>query len=196
MVQYTRDPREGHSIVMPVVPLPEDLREQPNAQLLWRYHRVSGTSGPRSFLRLDDIVVGSSPGGYAQWAAQAFAPGDLGDPEAAGPAQDPEGWGVSNLARYALGAPATGDPRPFLPTGFVEDGRLGMRFRGDPLLADVAYRVRGTHDLTLWPWPEVLYDSRESPSPQREGELKVFRDPASTPSSPRFIKLEILSLDE
>jgi hypothetical protein len=38
--------------------LPGHLLDQEYVQLLWRYHHVSGDSGPRSELRLDDITIG------------------------------------------------------------------------------------------------------------------------------------------
>ncbi|MCC5876509.1 MAG: CotH kinase family protein [Candidatus Sumerlaeia bacterium] len=40
------------------IDLPEEAREHPNVQLLWRYHHVEGSSGPRSEIRLDNIRVG------------------------------------------------------------------------------------------------------------------------------------------
>lgn len=39
------------------VPLPAELLGKENVQLLWRYHHIEGTSGPRAELRLDDISV-------------------------------------------------------------------------------------------------------------------------------------------
>jgi hypothetical protein len=48
------------SIQEPVV-LSEHLMEKEYIQLLWRYHFLSGTSGPRAQLRLDDIVIAAKP---------------------------------------------------------------------------------------------------------------------------------------
>ncbi len=43
------------------IPLPPDAHNQPYVQLLWRYYYVSGSSGARAQLRLDDISVYGSP---------------------------------------------------------------------------------------------------------------------------------------
>ncbi len=48
------------SIQKPVV-LSQQLLEKEYVQLLWRYHFLSGTSGPRAQLRLDDIVIAAKP---------------------------------------------------------------------------------------------------------------------------------------
>jgi hypothetical protein len=41
--------------------LPPQLLNQEYVQLLWRYHFLSGTTGPRAQLRLDDILIAASP---------------------------------------------------------------------------------------------------------------------------------------
>ncbi len=46
---------DGHTQIFGPVVLPEDLLGAPYAQILWRYYLVSGDSGPRAQLRLDDI---------------------------------------------------------------------------------------------------------------------------------------------
>jgi hypothetical protein len=48
---------DGHSSKTGPVYLPEQLLNREYVQLLWRYHHLSGTSGPRTQLRLDDILV-------------------------------------------------------------------------------------------------------------------------------------------
>jgi hypothetical protein len=52
-----RSPLAGHSVVVGPVNLPSALANQPYAQLRWKYYHVSGSSGPRAQLRLDDIIV-------------------------------------------------------------------------------------------------------------------------------------------
>lgn len=42
------------------ISLPLDIMDQSYVQLLWRYYHVSGTSGQRSQLRLDDIAIADS----------------------------------------------------------------------------------------------------------------------------------------
>lgn len=48
---------DGHSSKTGPLYLPEQLLNREYVQLLWRYHHLSGTSGPRAQLRLDDILV-------------------------------------------------------------------------------------------------------------------------------------------
>ena len=46
---------DGHTQTFCPVLLPETLLDVPYVQILWRYYLVSGDSGPRAQLRLDDI---------------------------------------------------------------------------------------------------------------------------------------------
>ncbi|MCC5847821.1 MAG: chitobiase/beta-hexosaminidase C-terminal domain-containing protein [Verrucomicrobia bacterium] len=56
-VEYVRNPSEGHTRLMGPVRLPQALENLPFVQLQWRYYHVSGDSGPRAQLRLDEIAV-------------------------------------------------------------------------------------------------------------------------------------------
>ena len=56
-VEYVRDDNTGHEQRFGPIDLPGELLDGPYVQLLWRYHRVSGTSGPRAQLRLDDVLA-------------------------------------------------------------------------------------------------------------------------------------------
>jgi hypothetical protein len=55
-VEYIRV-SDGHLTAFDPVALPPAALDEPHVQLLWRYYRVSGTSGARAMLRLDDIAV-------------------------------------------------------------------------------------------------------------------------------------------
>lgn len=57
-VEYVRHASAGHEAIIGPVSLPAAALGQPYVQLLWRYHLVSGSSGARAQLRLDDILVG------------------------------------------------------------------------------------------------------------------------------------------
>lgn len=81
-VEYVRGPESGHSEVLGPVDLPPALLDQPYVQLLWRYHLVSGTSGPRAQLRLGDVLVSAEQGGEP--AALAFDPLPTGVQSGAG----------------------------------------------------------------------------------------------------------------
>lgn len=52
----------GHTEFSAPLSLPAEFMDQEYLQLLWRYHHISGKSGPRAELRLDDIIVAENPG--------------------------------------------------------------------------------------------------------------------------------------
>jgi hypothetical protein len=52
---------DGHTENKGPVSLPSQIHGQPYVQLLWRYHYLSGNSGARAELRLDDILLAASP---------------------------------------------------------------------------------------------------------------------------------------
>ena len=56
-VEYVRNASNGHTAQKGPVSLPAAALGQEYVQLLWRYYRVSGDSGARAQLRLDDISV-------------------------------------------------------------------------------------------------------------------------------------------
>ena len=56
-VEYVRNSNAGHTQRFGPVALPAAALDQEYVQLLWRYYRVSGMSGPRAQLRLDEILV-------------------------------------------------------------------------------------------------------------------------------------------
>ncbi|MCH8474261.1 MAG: CotH kinase family protein [Opitutales bacterium] len=47
----------GHRKEFDRIPLPEQILNQPEIQLLWRYHHLTGQSGPRAQIRLDNITI-------------------------------------------------------------------------------------------------------------------------------------------
>ena len=56
-VQYVRNATAGHSDVIGPVELPPEAIGEEYVQLLWRYYLLSGSSGARAELRVDDIIV-------------------------------------------------------------------------------------------------------------------------------------------
>jgi hypothetical protein len=56
-IEYVSNKVGGHSQLFEPIRLPEILQNKPYVQLRWKYYHVSGTSGPRAMLRLDDISV-------------------------------------------------------------------------------------------------------------------------------------------
>ena len=59
-VEYVRNPIAGHSQAFGPVELPPDVNGRPYVQLRWKYYHVSGATGPRAQLRVDDILVAAA----------------------------------------------------------------------------------------------------------------------------------------
>ena len=59
-VEYVRNPITGHSQTLGPVELPVEVNDQPYVQLRWKYYYVSGATGPRAQLRVDDILVAAA----------------------------------------------------------------------------------------------------------------------------------------
>lgn len=59
-VEYMRNETAEHTELLGPVNLPEEALGEEYVQVLWRYYYVSGESGARAQLRLDDILVASS----------------------------------------------------------------------------------------------------------------------------------------
>lgn len=67
---------DGNTVDMGPVNLPGHLLNHEYVQLLWRYHFLSGNSGPRAQLRLDDILIASTPTGPVHSSPVAGMPAD------------------------------------------------------------------------------------------------------------------------
>lgn len=59
-IEYLRNESADHWQRFEGIALPGELLEQPYIQLLWRYYRIEGDSGPRAQLRLDDISIAAT----------------------------------------------------------------------------------------------------------------------------------------
>ncbi|TVR46575.1 MAG: hypothetical protein EA425_17025 [Puniceicoccaceae bacterium] len=82
-IQYLRHPEAGHRQSFGPIPLPSTLEERPYVELRWKYHHVSGGSGPRAQLSLGDIVITAEPPGAAtalSFASQPPAVLQAGEP--------------------------------------------------------------------------------------------------------------------
>lgn len=62
-VEYLRNGMAGHTNNFNQIPIPDDAYNQEYVQFLWRYYFISGSSGTRAQLRLDNVLVhaGSDP---------------------------------------------------------------------------------------------------------------------------------------
>ncbi len=59
-VEYVRNSIAGHSQSLGPVELPAEVNGQPYVQLRWKYYFVTGATGPRAQLRVDDILVAAA----------------------------------------------------------------------------------------------------------------------------------------
>ncbi len=69
--------------------------------------------------------------------------------------QDPDGSGVPNLLKYALGIDPHGDARDGLPRLELHGTGLEFHFQRDPSHTDIAYIVEASSDLGLETWTPV-----------------------------------------
>ena len=138
------------------------------------------------------LVSADHPATYTAWVNQQFPlSADRANPAVSGPTADPSGQGVSNLMRYALGLAKNETPSPALPVLTTTSAGLDFRFRFDPGLTDVTYRVEASTDLA--DWTETIFDSRLDALPAlADGWMEIGDtfDRAQTPR--RFLRLRIL----
>jgi autotransporter-associated beta strand protein len=140
-IEYLRNATNGHSTDFGSIALPEGALDQPYVQLLWRYYFVSGASGARAQLRLDDIaVVGTGtpdpdPRDRDRWNTFYGLTGEDALDEA-----DPDGDGIANIFERAMFLDPT-KPDSGLPVALGEPGANSISF---------TYRVaKGQSDITL-----------------------------------------------
>jgi hypothetical protein len=187
-IQYIRH-AEPHGQSFGPLPLPAALQNQPYVQLQWRYHHLSGTSGARAELGLDDIAVYDASS-YQGWAIASFTAAEAADPARSGPLADYAGDGVPNLVKYALGlspgAPVT--PDHWSVTSAI-NGAMTARFRLDRSLDDVVYQIQVSGDLA--DWSAVVYDSAADPGPNNSGSHQEVVLPA-TGAPKRFLRLAVI----
>ncbi|MCC5806844.1 MAG: CotH kinase family protein [Opitutales bacterium] len=82
-LEYTSDAAAGHTAVFGPARLPEDAAGQAYLELRWKYCHISGDSGPRAEVRLDNIHVSAAPPGAASELVIETAPPEWsqsGDP--------------------------------------------------------------------------------------------------------------------
>ncbi|WP_238991364.1 RICIN domain-containing protein [Rariglobus hedericola] len=138
------------------------------------------------------LVSADHPATYTAWVNQQFPlSADRTNAAVSGATADPSGQGVSNLLRYALGLTQSEAPSPSMPVLTSSASGLDFRFRFDPGLTDVTYRVEASTDLI--DWTETVFDSRLDALPALvDGWLEINDsfDHAQTPR--RFLRLRIL----
>lgn len=191
-VLYHRSLQFRNEQRMGPVDLPSDALDQPYVQLLFRYYHVSGESGPRAELRLDDIdvYVLQRNISFADWRDAVFV--DLQereDEEISGPFADRWLTGYSNLFRYAFDL-AVDEARPVSPlqVDFGEDGNH-LRLLAVPGRKDIEARLHRSEDLL--DWSEVLWNSGQTSEPlNANGEWEFF-DPVDEEVDEVYYRIEV-----
>lgn len=136
---YIRNTVSGHAERFGPVSLPPSAHGQPLVQLRWLYHHISGSSGPRAALRLDDIEVASgSARRFEDWLFLEFTdPLIRNNPAFSAPNADPTGSGMPNLIRYALGLGWMELPSVPLLSLEISAGESALRFFRHPDRSDL-----------------------------------------------------------
>jgi hypothetical protein len=158
-----------------------------------------GEGGTAGNHRIDNFTIEGDelelqPGTYAFWRDQHFRGPDFGNEAVSGPEASPAGEGISNTLRYAHGVGPFDPVRHLLPVLATEGASHEFRFRFDPALTDLVWKVKASNDLDLW--PHTLFDSTVSPLPPLEDGWLPVPVPASLSGSPvpdakAFLRLEV-----
>ena len=187
-VEYLRSSQAGDEQTIGPHPLPAAMLGQPRAQLRWTYHHVTGTSGPRDELRLDDIRVripAAEADSYPLWRAAHFAADDpAGDPSHEGTS------GVANLLLYAYGLAPGQSPAAFLPA--IDRDQHHYTFAFDPDRPGLRWVIRTSPDLA--DWSQTLFDSEThgTPATDPHGRASI---PLPAHHDRLFLRLELLYLE-
>ena len=138
------------------------------------------------------LVTSDHPATFSAWVNQQFPlSADRINAAVSGPSADPKGQGAPNLMRYAFGLGLNDSPTPALSVLTASASSLGLRFRFDPGLTDITYRVEASTDLV--DWSETVFDSRlDMLPPLTDGWIEIDGafDPQQTPR--RFLRLHII----
>jgi autotransporter-associated beta strand protein len=138
-----------------------------------------------------EVRVGGAPATFAAWQAAAFPnPADLANPLVSGPGADPQGTGVPNLLRYALGLALTDDPSQRAPQFAGSPSAPAIRFPFDAGRNDIAYVVEATSNIADWSSPTILFDSRTDFPPAAQSGWIAVSDP-SISGTQRFYRLRV-----
>ncbi|MCW1923586.1 CotH kinase family protein [Luteolibacter arcticus] len=160
---------------------------------------AGGTGGNNRFdnftIEGDELDV--EPGTYAYWRSEHFSGGDLTNEAVSGPEATPAGDGISNIMRYAHGVGPYEPVLHLLPVLVKDGGGHEFRFRFDPALTDLVWKVKASNDLGSW--TSTLFDSTVGPVPPMEDGWLPVTLPASLTGNPWpdpqiFVRLEVLAI--
>lgn len=146
--------------------------------------------------RILEVRVDGAPATFAAWQAAAFPnPVDLANPLVSGPGANPQGAGVPNLLRYALGLTLTEDPVNRAPRFAGSVVAPAIRFPFDTGRNDIAYVVESTTEVANWSSPAILFDSRTDFPPATDTGWITISDP-TPPGDRRYYRLRVLLVND
>jgi hypothetical protein len=163
---------------------------------------LQGDGGTAGNNRIDNLTVEGDeietviePGTYTFWRDQYFPnPADFANEALSGPEATPAGDGIANIVRYAHGVGPYDPVLHLLPVLVGNDGVYQFRFRFDPALTDLVWKVKASNNLGTW--PSTLFDSTVGPVPPLESGWLPVNLPSSLAGNPQpdpkiFARLEL-----
>ncbi|MCD8482906.1 MAG: hypothetical protein LR015_09745 [Verrucomicrobia bacterium] len=139
-------------------------------------------------LAAQDPVIG----GFQDWLSANFSAQELAQPELVHPLATPDGDGIANVIRYALGIPRGPANPELLPHASVVNAVLGLEFSMDPALTDIAYIVEASDTLDPESWTPVFHSQQDSVDIQERALLRVEDGRPLNETHPRqFLRLRI-----
>ncbi len=151
----------------------------------FQLRRGSGTTGGSRL-----IITGNDATTYATWRSANFTGADLTNDTISGPNADPDGVGLSNLARYAFALPARGPVANPATVGTATAGSasyLTLTFPCRATATDLTYILESSTDLVTWTTvPDRTYTAGANPITAQDA------DALGTTNTPRrFLRLRM-----
>lgn len=193
VIEYQRNPQAGHQQDFGPIELPAQLLGHPNLQIIWRYYRTAGSSGPRAELRLDDISItgglaANQFDSYDHWRQAHFTPADLLHDNISGPYTISPANGLANLLAYAYSVAPDTELLALMP--HLADDANTLKVMLDLAKPDLRWQLRSSPDLLNW--NTTLFDSALDPAPTAGADAWFEFPLDSAPEAARFYRLELL----
>lgn len=145
------------------------------------------------------LIAAPSQTSFPNWQQQHFSPAELENPAISGPDADPDGIGLSNLARYALGLPARGPVDAALRpswgwTNLTTAPRFWIHYPQRKNLPDVDLEPWSTRSLPQWEpvTPVTLQDHGDHQ--WLRAEINATSPTPTDPADPSTLSLGLLQL--
>lgn len=142
-------------------------------------------------------IARSTTDHYGSWLTERFSSGEIGEGVVTSPDVDPDGVGIANLVRYALGIDDAVADRKRLPaaaTTVMDDGHayLVLRYIRPGEKDDLLYRVEASRNLIEW---EDIVEIGGSFEVESAGDFEIVtaRDGVPTGADDRrFLRLRLV----